>query len=116
MSEQVTETPDAKQDKIADPRLFMMLYEATAGAKTGLRLGARHPIMVFMVASEIKFARAKARKGLDATGWSGLLLRKSADITGQKVFDDKALNAAARKAIEKGASFLVYKDEIKGQE
>ncbi|MBW6417452.1 hypothetical protein [Celeribacter sp. PS-C1] len=96
-------------------RLFMMLFEATAGAKTGLRMGARHAVMVFMVAGEQRLAIAKAFKGLEATGWSAMEMKKGGDITGQKRFEDKALDASARKAMEKGAAFLVYKKEIKGQ-
>lgn len=98
------------------PHLFMMLFEAAAGAKTGLRMGARHAIMVFMVASDKKPAIAKGFKGLEATGWSGIQLKKAGDITQQKEpFKDPALDRAARTAVKKGASFLVYKEEIKGQ-
>ncbi|WP_417255473.1 hypothetical protein [Celeribacter halophilus] len=124
MSAEKTKTPakkpqakaaPTKDEKAPQKRLFMMLFEATAGAKTGLRMGARHAIMVFMVASEKKFAIGKAFKGLEVTGWSGMQLKKGADITGQKRFEDKALDASARKAMQKGAAFLVYKDEVKGQ-
>ncbi|WP_321363913.1 hypothetical protein [uncultured Celeribacter sp.] len=96
-------------------RLFMMLFEATAGAKTGLRLGGRHAIMVFMVAGEQRLAIAKAFKGLEATGWSGMEMKKGEDITGRPRLKDKALDASALKAMQKGAAFLVYKNEIKGQ-
>lgn len=105
-----------KADAASKPHLFMMLFEATAGAKTGLRMGARHAIMVFMVASEVKHATGKAAKGLQVTGWSGITLKKAGDITGQKQrFTDKALDRAAQTAAQKGASFLVYKEELKAQ-
>ncbi|WP_434287011.1 hypothetical protein [Celeribacter sp. SCSIO 80788] len=98
------------------PHLFMMLFEATAGAKTGLRMGACHAIMVFMVASDPKHARAKGIKGLEVTGWSGITLKKAGDITGQKQrFKDKALDRAAQTAAQKGAAFVVYKEELKGE-
>ncbi|PTQ71909.1 hypothetical protein [Celeribacter persicus] len=97
------------------PRLFMMLFEATAGAKTGLRMGARHAIAVFMVATTREIAAAKAFKGLEMTGWSGMQIKHGMDITGQKRLKDPALDRMARKAIEKGAGFLVYKNELKGQ-
>ncbi|SFI72181.1 hypothetical protein [Celeribacter neptunius] len=119
MSDKVAETAgtDAKADKTdkAEKHLYMMQFEGTAGAKTGLRMGARHMIMVFIVASEPKFAVAKGHKGLEVTGWSGLEMKKIGDITGKKRFEDKAMDASARKAMEKGASFLIFKNEIKGQ-
>ncbi|NIY78790.1 hypothetical protein HCZ23_04845 [Celeribacter sp. HF31] len=105
----------AATDGKPQKRLFMMLFEATAGAKTGLRMGGRHAIMVFMVASEQRPAIAKAFKGLEATGWSGMEMKKGEDITGRPRLKDKALDASALKAMQKGAAFLVYKDEIKGQ-
>ncbi|WP_226550744.1 MULTISPECIES: hypothetical protein [Celeribacter] len=109
--------PDAKAPGEGKPQrhLFMMLFEATAGAKTGLRLGGRHAIMVFMVAGEQKLAIAKGFKALEATGWSSMEMKKGLDLTGRPRLKDKALDASARKAMQKGAAFLVYKDEIKGQ-
>ncbi|AJE46967.1 hypothetical protein [Celeribacter indicus] len=96
-------------------RLFMMLFEARAGAKTRLRPGALHAIAVFMVAPGREIAIANALKGLGMTGWEDPELKHQMDITGRKRLKDADLDRTARTALAKGAGFLVYRNEITRQ-
>lgn len=93
--------------------LFMFVGQAVAGNSAPKRSGARHALLVFVLASDLKAAKNSAIEKTEEKGWLFVELKRGKrgpdDIDD---ISDSVLRSAAQSAYDRGLGIVIYNDEI----
>lgn len=94
-------------------RLYMFMFEATAGAKIAKRPGRRHAIIGFALGGGHGAALDLARANLKAQGWGQIAVKKGQRVPGHPdKIEDKDMREAAQKALKNQVSFVVFEKPL----
>lgn len=94
-------------------RLFVFTAQGVAGAASGYRPGARHALLIFVRTHGLEDAETRAVGFAAEQGWSHIELKRGKEIGADpSSIADTQLRSAAEAAVQEGAGFVVYRDEI----
>jgi len=93
--------------------LFMFVAEGVAVEAASKRPGARHALMIFVPAANLKAAQIAAIARAEERGWCFIELKRGKeapeDIDG---ISDAVLRDAAKSARDAGFGMVIYRDQI----
>jgi len=92
--------------------LAVFLATAVADAVDGRRPGARHAMLIYVVASDFEEAQRKAAGVAIGAGWMLVRLEKGMEVADPAAGGDLVLQAAAETALAEGSAMVVYGDEL----
>lgn len=92
--------------------LFAFTAQAVAQEETGFRPGARHALMLWITAPDEQTARLRGESAVESKGWLLPRITRGTQIYDPDLIEDDMLRQAAESALTKGASIVVYADEM----
>jgi hypothetical protein len=93
--------------------LFVFLATAVADFAEGRRPGARHAMLIYVLAEDFEAAQRKAAGSALGAGWMLVRLEKGKEVERADITtDDAVLQSAMESAIDDGSAIVVYGDEL----